>query len=105
MAIAKEFTKGLWKEIPPFRLVLGLCPVLAVTKYAENGLGMGLAATFALVAVLPNQTIDTRWAFIPAGILFILGFALFAPLQSVMSIVWPLALVGLGIYIMIRTLK
>lgn len=48
-SVAKEFTKGLWKEIPPFRLVLGLCPVLAVTKSAENGLGMGFAATFVLL--------------------------------------------------------
>ncbi len=47
--LVKEFTKGLWKEIPPFRLVLGLCPILAVTKSAENGLGMGLAATFVLL--------------------------------------------------------
>jgi electron transport complex protein RnfE len=48
--VAKEFTKGLWKEIPPFRLVLGLCPTLAVTKYAANGIGMGLAATFVLLS-------------------------------------------------------
>lgn len=49
MSIVKEFTKGLWKEIPPFRLVLGLCPTLAVTKSMENGIGMGLATTFVLV--------------------------------------------------------
>jgi len=49
-AITKEFTKGLWKEIPPFRFVLGLCPTLAVTTTAENGVGMGLAATFVLVS-------------------------------------------------------
>ncbi len=48
-SIAKEFTKGLWAEIPPFRLVLGLCPVLAVTKSVENGIGMGVATTFVLV--------------------------------------------------------
>jgi electron transport complex protein RnfE len=48
--VMKEFTKGLWKEIPPFRLVLGLCPTLAVTKYAANGVGMGLAATFVLLS-------------------------------------------------------
>jgi electron transport complex protein RnfE len=48
--VVKEFTKGLWKEVPPFRLVLGLCPTLAVTKYAENGLGMGLASTFVLLS-------------------------------------------------------
>jgi len=47
--IVQEFTKGLWDEIPPFRLVLGLCPILAVTKTVENGIGMGIAATFVLV--------------------------------------------------------
>ncbi|GFM36306.1 electron transport complex subunit RsxE [Desulfovibrio psychrotolerans] len=44
----KEFSKGLWAELPPFRLMLGLCPILAVTKSAENGLGMGLAVIFVL---------------------------------------------------------
>ena len=47
--IAQEFVKGLWDEIPPFRLVLGLCPVLAVTTTVENGWGMGVATTFVLV--------------------------------------------------------
>lgn len=45
----QEFTKGLWKEIPPFRLVLGLCPTLGVTTTMENGIGMGLATTFVLI--------------------------------------------------------
>ncbi|MEA3279055.1 MAG: Rnf-Nqr domain containing protein, partial [Thermodesulfobacteriota bacterium] len=48
-SITQEFTKGLWDEIPPFRLVLGLCPTLAVTKSVENGLGMGVAVVFVLV--------------------------------------------------------
>ena len=48
-SIAGEFTKGLWSEIPPFRLVLGLCPVLGVTTTMQNGIGMGLATTFVLV--------------------------------------------------------
>ena len=47
--LVREFTKGLWDEIPLFRIVLGLCPALAVTTSMENGLGMGLAATFVLV--------------------------------------------------------
>lgn len=46
--IAQEFTKGLWAEIPPFRLVLGLCPILAVTKTVENAVGMGIAVVFVL---------------------------------------------------------
>ncbi|KIH77619.1 electron transport complex protein RnfE [Geoalkalibacter ferrihydriticus] len=43
------FTRGLWRENPVFKLLLGLCPVLAVTTSAENGLGMGLATTFVLL--------------------------------------------------------
>lgn len=49
MSAGKEFIKGFWNENPIFRLVLGLCPTLAVTTSAENGIGMGLASTFVLV--------------------------------------------------------
>jgi electron transport complex protein RnfE len=49
MKFKEVLLHGLWKDLPPFRLVLGLCPALAVTSSAENGLGMGLAATFVLV--------------------------------------------------------
>jgi electron transport complex protein RnfE len=49
MKIISEFTKGFWKENPTFRLVLGMCPTLAVTTEAINGIGMGLATTFVLV--------------------------------------------------------
>ena len=49
MTITREFTKGFWKENPIFRLVLGMCPTLAVTTAAINGIGMGLATTFVLV--------------------------------------------------------
>jgi electron transport complex protein RnfE len=49
-SIVQEFTKGLWKEVPPFRLVLGLCPTLGVSTTVENGLGMGMATGFVLVA-------------------------------------------------------
>jgi electron transport complex protein RnfE len=48
-SVTQEFVKGLWEEIAPFRLVLGLCPVLGVTTTMENGIGMGLATTFVLI--------------------------------------------------------
>jgi len=44
-----EFVKGLWRENPTFRIVLGLCPTLAVSTSIVNGIGMGVAATFVLV--------------------------------------------------------
>ena len=49
MSLRDEFTKGLWQTVPPFRLVLGLCPTLAVTTTGVNGIGMGLATTFVLI--------------------------------------------------------
>ncbi|MFV0422726.1 electron transport complex subunit RsxE [Oleidesulfovibrio sp.] len=59
----KEFSKGLWREIPPFRLLLGLCPVLAVTKSANNGFGMGMAVIFVLF--LSNVIISSVRHLIP----------------------------------------
>jgi hypothetical protein len=97
-----------WWAIIPGVVLITLAIVAGLDSLAdwtEVVFFLGLSATFGLVAVLPNESHDTRWAYIPAGILFILGFALFAPLQSVMQIVWPLALVGLGVFIMIRTWK
>jgi electron transport complex protein RnfE len=47
--ITSEFVKGFWDVLPPFRLVLGLCPTLAITTAVDNGIGMGLATTFVLV--------------------------------------------------------
>ena len=44
-----DFIKGLWKQNPVFRLILGMCPTLAVTNMAINGLVMGLATLFVLV--------------------------------------------------------
>ena len=49
MSAWKVFVKGLWDEVPLFRLLLGLCPALAVTTSLVNGLGMGLATTFVLL--------------------------------------------------------
>lgn len=45
----KEFTKGLWEINPTFKQVLGMCPTLAVTVSAINGVAMALATTFVLI--------------------------------------------------------
>jgi len=49
MRILSEITRGLWRENPLFRLLLGMCPTLAVTTSLENALGMGAAVCFVLV--------------------------------------------------------
>ncbi len=44
----KDFIRGLWKDHPVFRQLLGMCPALAVTTSAINGISMGLAVIFVL---------------------------------------------------------
>lgn len=46
----ETFAEGLWKNNPVFVMLLGMCPVLAVTNSAINALAMGLATTFVLLA-------------------------------------------------------
>ncbi len=66
MSLMKEFSKGIWRENAVFKLVLGMCPALAVTTSAENGLGMGLATTFVLIC--SNIAISMMRKLIPAGV-------------------------------------
>ena len=63
MRFFSEILRGLWKENPTFRLVLGMCPTLAVTTSLENALGMGLATAFVLV--LTNTVISACRGIIP----------------------------------------
>jgi len=78
MGLTGEFVKGLWKENPVFRLVLGMCPTLAVTTAAINGIAMGLATTFVLicsniVVALIRNLIPSRVR-LPAFIVVIASF-------------------------------
>lgn len=48
-SLFRDFFKGLWKQNPVFRFLLGMCPALAVTNSVANGLAMGLAVIFVLL--------------------------------------------------------
>jgi len=78
MNLVREFSKGFWRENAVFKLLLGLCPTLAVTTSAENGLGMGLATTFVLlcsnVAVSALRRLIPAKVRIPAYIVIIASF-------------------------------
>ena len=102
-----EFTKGIIKENPVLRLMLGACPALAVTTSAFNGVGMGVAATLVLlgsnvVISLLRNVIPARVR-IPAFITIIAGFVTivqmlvraFAPtLDAALGIFLPLIVVN-----------
>ena len=100
-SITQEFVKGLWDEIPPFRLVLGLCPVLAVTKSVENGLGMGVAVVFVLVC--SNMLVSLLRNIIPSKVriaCFIVIIATFVIVVELLMQAYTYALfLKLGIFI------
>jgi Na+-translocating ferredoxin:NAD+ oxidoreductase subunit E len=100
-SITQEFVKGLWEEIPPFRLVLGLCPVLGVTTTMENGIGMGLATTFVLLC--SNILVSALRNIIPAKVriaCFIIIIATFVIVVELLmqAYTYPLFL-KLGVFI------
>ncbi len=100
-SIAQEFVKGLWEEVPPFRLVLGLCPVLGVTTKMQFGIGMGLATTFVLVCA--NILVSLLRKVVPSKVriaCFIIIIATFVTLVELLmqAFAYPLFL-QLGIFI------
>ena len=85
-SITHEFVKGLWEEVPPFRLVLGLCPTLGVTTKMQFGIGMGLATTFVLVCA--NILVSLLRKVVPAKVriaCFIIIIATFVTLVELLT--------------------
>ena len=79
-------TQGIWRENPVFVMLLGLCPVLAVTNTATNALAMGLATTFVLLCsgvlvsllrkVIPKQVRIACYIIIIATFVTIVDYAI-----------------------------
>ena len=94
-------TKGLLKENPTFVLVLGLCPTLATTTSAVNGLEMGLATMFVLI--LSNIVISLIAPVVPDKVhipVYIVVIATFVTLlQLLMQAYVPDVYETLGLFI------
>ena len=94
-------TKGLVKENPTFVLLLGMCPTLATTTSAINGMSMGLAPMFVLI--LSNMVISAIAAYIPDKVRipsYIVVIATFVTLlQFVMQAYVPDIYETLGLFI------
>src|SRR3972149_4410381 len=97
----QEFHKGIFRDNPTFGLVLGICPTLAVTTAARNGLVMGVAATVVLLGsnllislvrnVIPNEIR------IPCYIVIIAAFV--TMVENIMKGFLPMAInQALGIF-------
>ncbi len=101
MGKMKLITKGLVKENPTFVLLLGMCPTLATTTSAINGMGMGLATMFVLV--LSNMAISATAPYIPDKVRipsYIVIIAAFVTvLQFIMQAYTPAMYETLGLFI------
>ncbi len=65
-SLTYEFTKGIWRENAVIKMLLGMCPALAVTNSASNGLAMGLASTFVVAASALMVSLIRR--IVPGGV-------------------------------------
>ena len=92
MNYGKEFTKGLIRENPTLVSLLGMCPTLAVTTGAFNGIGMGLSTAFVLIfsnlvisllrKVIPEQVKLPCYIVIIAGFVTIVQMVMHAYMDS-----------------------
>lgn len=101
MSKVNILTRGIIKENPVLVLVLGLCPILAVTTQAENAIGMGVATTFVLlgsnlVISLLRNIIPGRVR-IPCYIVLIASFTVLAKM-AIEAYAYPLYR-SLGIFL------
>ena len=94
-------TKALIKDNPTFVLLLGMCPTLATTTSAINGLSMGLATLFVLV--LSNMAISAISSLVPDKVhipVYIVVIATFVTvLQFLMQAFTPSVYASLGLFI------
>ena len=94
-------TKGFVKDNPIFVLVLGMCPTLATTTSAMNGLGMGIATTFVLIfsnvliSLVAKQVPDK----VRIPVYIVLIAAVVTVLQLLMQAYTPALYETLGIFI------
>ncbi len=99
--VLERVHNGLIKENPTFVLILGMCPTLAVTTSAVNGLGMGLTTT--IVLIMSNFLISLLRKIIPDGVripAFIVIIATFVTvIQLLLEGYLPSLYEALGIYI------
>ncbi len=99
--LRRIFMNGIIDENPTFRMVLGMCPTLAITTAASNGIGMGLATTFVLV--FSNLVISLLRKAIPEQIripAFIVVIATFVTIvQLIIKAFLPALDAALGVFI------
>lgn len=98
-----------WWAIIPAGVLLTLAVIASLSDAIpglETGgiLFIGIGLTFVLLGMLPGQQGQLRWAWIPAGILLVMGILFMAAAGELIAYIWPLALILGGGLLILRTL-
>lgn len=97
-----------WAIIPGGVLVTLACIALVSPYLHDDWIGailmFGIAATFAIVYLIANPGGRTRWALYPAIVLGIIGVLLLGSAIELAKFIWPLAIIGLGLYVIVKNL-
>jgi hypothetical protein len=99
--------RGNWWALIP----AGVLATIAIVAFVDTGKStlasggiffLGLGLTFLLVALLPTPNGQMHWAWIPAGILGVVGILILASQEYLINYVWPIALILGGALLIIR---
>ena len=97
----KELTKGIFKENPIFVIMLGMCPTLAVTTVAINGVAMGFATTFVLIG--SNTILSLLKNIVPSNVRIPIYIVIIAAFVTIVEIIMKTYMISmynaLGIFI------
>ena len=97
-----------WWAIIPGGVLLTLAAIVVFEPVTDDNGGiffLGLGITFALVGLLPTSQGQMKWAFIPAAVLLVMGIFLATPLLPLLNYIWPVALIILGGYFILRNFR
>ena len=98
-----------WWALIPMGVMLTLAGVTVLDQITSLDTGgiffLGLGATFALVALLPVEGKQMRWAWIPAGVLLVMGLFISAQAASLMAYLGPVILILAGLFFILRAMR
>ena len=101
--------KRNWWAVIPAGVLITLAVVTLVSEWGFFDAGavffLGLAATFALLAILPTGPVRMKWPWYPAGALLVLGAVISIGAESMLGLLWAVVLILVGGYLLLRSFR
>ena len=104
------FHRQNWWAIIPGGVLITLAFVAGLEDFVGGDSGggilfLGMGLTFLILGIIPTTEGRMKWAFIPAIVLLLMGLLLTPPLSEYFMYIWPVALILLGLYFILRNLR